>query len=63
MSEAQLRALFSEERGFRITELREAWYERPSDRASGAAAHGRWHGGVLRRLWRCRNVTSDARPI
>ena len=46
MSEAQLRALFSEERGFRITELREAWYERPSDRASG-------RGGAWTMAWWC----------
>ena len=46
MSKAQLRAVFSEERGFRITELREAWYERPSDRASG-------RGGAWTMAWWC----------
>ena len=27
----QIRALLCEERGWRITELKEAWYERPSE--------------------------------
>mmetsp|Transcript_70278 Transcript_70278/g.139358 ORF Transcript_70278/g.139358 Transcript_70278/m.139358 type:complete len:103 (-) Transcript_70278:149-457(-) len=30
LSEQQIRTLFCEERGWRIVEMRETWYERPS---------------------------------
>ena len=40
ISEAQLRSLLSEERGWRVTSLSSAWYERPSERA--ASNRGAW---------------------
>ena len=40
ISEAQLRGLFTEARGWRVKSLESAWYERPSERA--ASNRGAW---------------------
>ena len=40
MSEAELRALFCQERGWELTKLSEAWYERPAART--ASKGGAW---------------------
>ena len=40
MSEAQLRALFCEERGWKVARVSEAWYERPAARSSSRG--GAW---------------------
>ena len=46
MSEAQLRGLLSEARGWRVSELREAWYERPAGRSESS-------GGAWTMAWWC----------
>ena len=46
VSEAELRALLSEDRGWRVVELKEAWYERPSERSASA-------GGAWTMAWWC----------
>ena len=47
MSEAQLRALLSEERGWRLHEIAPVWYQRPEARAATG-------GGAWTMAWWCR---------